>query len=266
MRFVPVWWEWAQGGLSWICSGEISELDPGGLCQAWWLSGRAWECLKPEAHCSLATFSMESRAFGIPGILPWKTVYCLLGILDIAGIICLHYFSNSKMHSLEEKWTCLFNCNSLNFFFYCFLHWKFGLETEFHFPFLLCSFKRVCVYVCVWGDLEHRFSNIFIKTAPKVNPIWSLLLFLLLLFCFYFSIHITWFFCLYEVRRKLLYNFCVVAPQHKINIMSVNNFSRRASLRRIPLSIYFNKCFFIRVANIYWALTLCQAVDLLRNL
>lgn len=187
MRFVPVWWEWAQGGLSWICSGEISELDPGGLCQAWWLSGRAWECLKPEAHCSLATFSMESRAFGIPGILPWKTVYCLLGILDIAGIICLHYFSNSKMHSLEEKWTCLFNCNSLNFFFYCFLHWKFGLETEFHLPFLLCSFKRVCV--CVWGGIGTSIFKHFHKNSPQSEPYMkSFIIFIVIvLFLFFYS-------------------------------------------------------------------------------
>lgn len=151
---------------------EASELDPGGLCKAWWVSGMAWECLTPEAHYSLVTFSRDSRALGIPSILPWKAVYCLLGILDMAGIVCLYYF----LINLEEKELVYLTATAWGFL-YCFLNWNFCLETEFYPLSVLPSLKG--------GKSEHCFLNILVKKSPKWN-LYEVFYYFLLLFYFYF--------------------------------------------------------------------------------
>lgn len=114
MHFVPFWWDLARGGLSWIFSREASALDLGDCVKPGGCLGALENARSQKLPALWWPFSVDSRTLGIPSILPWKTVYCLLGILDIAGIVCVCCFSKSKLHFLEAKWTCLFNCNSLS--------------------------------------------------------------------------------------------------------------------------------------------------------
>lgn len=90
----------------------------------------------------LVIFPLYCRAPGIPCILPWKDSL-LLPRNSGLGRSCL-FIHGLKCTFGEEKWTYLFNYNSVCISVCCFFNWKFCLETD---P----SFKK--------RKLEHCFLS-----------------------------------------------------------------------------------------------------------
>lgn len=192
-HFAPVWWEFAQSGLSWIFSREAPSWIPG-LC-AKPGGGRLENAWSRKLTTPWWPFHGQQNPC-IPCILPWKTVYCLLGIMDIVGIICLHYFSKQNLKcTFCKKNEPVYLTATAWAFLCCFLNWIFCLETEFH-PFLLSNFKR--------GKIGPLLSKHFNKNNPKVKSIWNLLL---LLFCFYFPITNFWFLAYMKSNK----NYCIIS-------------------------------------------------------
>lgn len=103
-----------------------------------------------------------------------------------------------KMHFLEEKWTCLFNCIDLGFSRCGFFNWKFCLETRFFISLLFSLLLK-------WGKLEHCFPNILVKTTPRMKSVWSLYFYYSIYF--YFPINSCWL----PAYRKSNKNACAIS-------------------------------------------------------
>lgn len=112
MHFIPAYWKFDQRGLCWVLdfgclNWEVLELDPGGLLRAWCPSRLqkpwSWELI---AHWW--PFPCTAKPLTFLSYYLERIIYCLLGILDFIGIICLFFcFKKSEIYFLEEKWTYL---------------------------------------------------------------------------------------------------------------------------------------------------------------
>lgn len=176
MHFVPIWWDFAQRGLSWIFNRETSELGPRGLCRAWWQLWTTCESLKLEAYCSRVTFFLCGTTLGIPNILPWKTVYCLLGIPDIIGIPCLYYFSkyNRKCTFWKKTEPVYLTAMAWTFLGVVSLIENSVWKRIFRLPSLLSSFKR--------GKIGTLLSKHFNRNNPQSEIYMKSLIIFIILF------------------------------------------------------------------------------------
>lgn len=128
-----MWWDFVQGDLSWILNREASEL--GAIVQS--LAVVADDLRKLEAGSSPLMGDLFLRLHN-----PWHSWHTILkdSLLPHRNSgYCqnhlLFFKIKLKMHFLEEKWTCLFNCIDLGFSRCGFFNWKFCLETDFSSPF-----------------------------------------------------------------------------------------------------------------------------------